>query len=405
MRKIFTSIDIGSDSIRIVCLEYYHEKYNVLASVIVESAGVKMGLIVDANLVINAIKKGIKKIESRLGTKIDKAIAVIPSNNIELIISTGKIKIDRVDKTINGDDVYRCLGSSLKSAVDKRMEVVSIFPIEYKLDKDQGIKNPLGMTGKDLSVKCVVAMVPNKNILSVVNAIQSLDIEVLDITFSSIGDYYSVKNPDLDSKVVAVVNIGGDKTNLAVFNKGVLIKDAILPYGANAIDNDMAFTYKTDPEQSKIIKELFAVSNRKYADGDEVYDTINRLGESIQINQYRLAELVEARIVDLLKNIKNELNNLTKREIEYIIITGGITTMLGFNAIVEELFVRNANVINLGVIGIRDNKYSSAYGAIRYFVEKLESREKEYTMFSDDKIDEILSTSGVLGKIFDKIFD
>ena len=113
----------------------------------------------------------------------------------------------------------------------------------------------------------------------------------------------------------------------------------------------------------------------------------------------------------MLKSIKNEINNLTKREIGYIIITGGITTMQGFNTIVEELFVRNAAVMNLGIIGIRNNKYAWSYGVIKYFVEKLDLREKKYTMYSEEKIEEIMSTrkkigaTGVLGKVFDKIFD
>lgn len=111
------------------------------------------------------------------------------------------------------------------------------------------------------------------------------------------------------------------------------------------------------------------------------------------------------------ETIINYLNEQTEREIGYIIITGGITTMQGFNTIVEELFVRNATVMNLGIIGIRNNKYACSYGVIKYFVEKLDLREKKYTMYGDEKIEEIMSTrkkigaTGVLGKVFDKIFD
>ena len=155
----------------------------------------------------------------------------------------------------------------------------------------------------------------------------------------------------------------------------------------------------------------FAVINRKYADVDENYKWTNRLNQEVIINQYKLAELLEKKTVEILKNIKNEINNLTKREIGYIIITGGITTMLGFNSIVEELFVKNTTVINLGIIGIRNNKYACSYGIIKYFVEKLDLREKRYTMYTDEKIEEMMSTrkkigaTGVLSKIFDKIFD
>ena len=168
---------------------------------------------------------------------------------------------------------------------------------------------------------------------------------------------------------------------------------------------------KDTPNIVRKIKEEFAVVNRKYADVDENYKCVNRINQEVIINQYRLAENLEKKAVEMLKSIKNEINNLTKREIGYIIITGGITTMQGFNTIVEELFVRNATVMNLGIIGIRNNKYACSYGVIKYFVEKLDLREKKYTMYGDEKIEEIMSTrkkigaTGVLGKVFDKIFD
>lgn len=411
MRRIYTCIDIGTDLIRVLTIEEYNDKYNVLASSAVKSAGVKKGLIIDANLVSQAIKKAIKNVEAKLGTKIDKTLAIIPSNNIEIAITTGRTNVTGLNNIITGDDIFSCLQNSLKSNINSDMEVVSVSPIEYRIDKERKIKNPLGLEGKQLEVKAVSTAVPKKNVYSVVSILENLNIEVMDIIISSISDYYVVKTPELDTKVVGVVNIGTDKTNIAIFNKGIIIKDSILPIGGSNIDSDIAFTYKTSPEESKKIKEEFAVSNRKYADSDETYTCINRLGEKITISQYRLAELIETRIVDLLKNVKIELNNLTNREIGYIIITGGVTSMLGFNATVEELFTRNAAVMNIGILGIRENIYSTSYGAIKYFVDKLNLREKEYSMFNEEKINEILSTrkkmgsNGVLGKIFDKIFD
>lgn len=411
MRKIYTCIDIGTDIIKVVTVEEYNEKYNVLASSQIKSNGVKKGLIVDANLVGQAIKKVIKNIEAKLGTKIDKVIAIIPSHNINISLTTGKTIINNPDNIITGDDVFTCLQNSLKNIANPEMEVVSVSAIEYKIDKARKVKNPLGLEGNQLAVKAVATMVPKKNVYSVVSVLSSLNIEVMDIIISSLSDYYAIKTSELDSKVVGVINIGTDKTNISIFNKGIIMQDSILPIGGSNIDSDIAVTYKLNLDEAQKIKEDFAVCNRKYADGDENHLCVNRLGEKISINQYRLAELIETRVVDLLKNVKIELNSLTNKEIGYIIITGGITSMLGFNTIVEELFTRNAAVMNVGILGIRENIYSTSYGAIKYFVEKLNLREKEYSMFDDEKINEILSTrkklvsSGVLGKIFDKIFD
>ena len=410
MRKIFTSIDIGTDSIKIACLEYFNKKYNCLASVVTPSSGVKQGLIINAEKVSNAIKKGIKEIESKLGTKITKVLAIVPSNNVTFDIVESNNNIKTENNIIDGDTIFNCLQKSLKNNVKPDMEVVSIMPIEYKLDNGKIVKNPLNMQSKTLSVKAVASSVPKKNVYSVVGIIENLGIEVIDISFSSIGCYYSMKTKDLDNKVVALIDIGSEVTKLSVFNKGIMIKEKILLMGGNNIDSDISFNYKTDLKVSKQIKETFAVANRKYADSDEVYSCIDRNGQKQEINQYSLSEIIEARCVEMLKNAKNELNNLTNREIGYIIISGGITSMLGFDAIVEELFVRTSTVINIGVVGLRNNKYAASYGTIKYFNEKLNLRDKEYTMLNEEQVEEMLSTRkkvsslGVLSKIF-KIFE
>ena len=409
MRKIFNSIDIGSYEIKIVTIEYYNNKYNILASASVPSLGVKEGLILEPNQVVSQLKKAIKQIENKLGTKIDKTIAIIPSNNLSLTIASSKINLPS-EKLIDGEIIFSCLQKTLKGNIELGMEVVNVFPIEYKIDNKK-VVNPIEKTGKEFEVKGLIAMVPKQNIYSVVSVIESVGIEVMDILISSFGNYSSIKNKEMDSRVVGVIDIGDEKTVISIFNKGIIIKENILPFGTKQITSAISFNYKVDEKDSNKIKNEFAVANRKYADGEEIYTIKDRNNLNININQYALAEIIEKEIVNILKNAKNEIKNLTNREIGYIMITGGITNLLGFNALVEDLFIRNAGVVNLGVVGIRDNKYSASYGAVKYFVNKLELREKEYTMFDEEKINEMLATrkkvgsSNVLGRIFEKFFD
>ncbi len=411
MRNIYSSIDIGTYEIKIVVLEYYNNKYNVLASASVPSFGVKQGLIVDLALVSNSIKKCVKQVESKLGTKLEKLIAVVPSNNLDITIASSDINVDTLDNIIDGDTVFKGMQKSLKEVTDSSYEVVGVYPIQYIIDDTKKVKSPLGLEGKKLSMKSIITRVPRKNVYSVVSAIESLGIEVVDITISSVCNYYVAKNNELDSKVVGLIDIGKEKTVLSVFNKGVIIKEEIVKSGFNNITNDILFNYKTDDEETDKIVRDFAVANRKYADSDEVYSCTNRNNEKIEIDSYKLAELVEYRTIELLKNAKNEINNLTNKEIGYIIITGGITSMLGFNAVASLLYSKNVSTLSTGILGIRDNKYITCYGAIKYFVDKLNLREKEYTMFSLEEEEEMIvngkkmGNSSVLGKIFDRIFD
>ena len=125
-----------------------------------------------------------------------------------------------------------------------------------------------------------------------------------------------------------------------------------------------------------------------------------------------LSKVVEARCEEILKIAKKELKNLTKREIRYIIITGGVSELAGFQYTVEEVLGIKARVCNITTMGIRHNKYSSALGAIKYFDDKLMLRGKSYNMMSNEDIDILMSTEqkitaneNIIGKVFGHFFD
>lgn len=408
MRKIYTSVDIGTDEIRVVTAEKFNDRYNVLASSSFKSSGLKKGLIIDAQLVSNALKKAIKNNENKLGVKINKVLAIVPSKDSYIVPVVGTTLVKEEDGIVTGNHIFSCLQNALANSAENGMEVVSVLPKTFLLDKKNEVNNPIGKKCNILSVKAVSLLVPKKNVYSVVSILESLGIEVMDISVSGISNYFVIKNRDFDTKNVAIVDIGCEKTNISIFNEGVIKEDIILPMGGKNIDTDISSAYNFSVEDAKKIKEDYSVCNRKYADSDEFEFIIS--GKSEKLYQYKLAELIETRVVDILKNIKIQINNLTNGEIGYIMITGGITSMLGFNALVEDVFVKNASVMNIGILGVRDNKYSASYGLIKYFVNKLELREKEYTMFSMEKVDTMLSPrkkagNNVIGKIFDRLFD
>lgn len=211
MRKIFTSIDIGTDEIKAITLEEYNDKLNILATACVPSKGVKKGLIIDANLISSSIKKVIKELESKIGSKVEQVLAIVPSNNIDINIGVGEVNVRTEGNIIDGETIFSCLQKSLKNNVEKDMEVVSIMPIEYKINDAKKVKNPLGLEGEKLAVKSVIVSVPNKNVFSVVGILETLGIEVVDVTISSIADYYAIKDKELDKEVVANINIGKQK--------------------------------------------------------------------------------------------------------------------------------------------------------------------------------------------------
>ena len=240
MRKIYSSIDIGSDTIKFVVGEYYNKKVNVLASYSIKSKGIRKGLIVDPNLAINAIKDGIKSINDMLDITIKKVIVNVPSYNAKFMYVTGSIDITGEDEVITGDDVNKVIKASVYNKLPADYELVTVIPLEFVLDNDTKLEKPVGKTSKKLGLKGIMVATPKKNIYSVISVIEGAGLEVVDITLSGIGDYYEVRNNNTDNKAGAIVNIGHETTTVSLINNGKFIDTDTIPLGGVNIEKDLA---------------------------------------------------------------------------------------------------------------------------------------------------------------------
>ena len=409
MRKIYTSVDIGSDSIKILVAEIYNKKLNVLAVSNVKSSGIKKGLIVDANEILVSLREAISEIEGKLMITIDKVIASVPSYYSTFEIVTGEVDIDEYGK-ITGLDVVKVLQKAVKSKLKMDRELVTIIPIYYIVDDKKNIKDPKNLIGKKLGVKAMMATTPSKNVQSIISIFQSLGIDVVDVNLGSIADYNEFKNNTSDTGVSAVINIGHDITTVSLFNKGIIINSEVIQIGGKNIDNDISYVFKLDKKDSSKLKENFAVAHKKFSRVNDVKEAVTTNRDLISITQYDISQVVMSRLTEILKLAKKQTYLLTNREISYIIITGGTAELPGMSYLVEEIFGSNAKVGNIDTIGIRNNKYSTVSGLIKGINDKLESRDKEYTMIDLDndasgqnKLS--INDSSVLNKVFGYFFD
>ena len=382
MRKVYTGIDIGSDSIKIVVSEYFNNKFHVLASTTVPSVGVKRGLIIESDKVAECIKKGTKEIESTIGLKIESAIVTVASNDRKLSVVSGNTALDGA---VTGNDIVDALTDASVDNVEPGYELITTIPILFDVDDNKNIADPKGRMGSILSVKAVMITVPRENLIKVLEVFKICNIEVKDVIFKTIGDYYEAKGKDLDKELGAVINVGSETIDVSIFNKGIIIKNDIINLGSKNIDKDISYVYGVDLETSRDLKENFSVCSRKYADVNDIVDIKISDEETISINQYELSEVVEARVSELLKLAKKSINNLTNRKISYIIITGGITNIAGFAYLLDNELDYEKIICNMTTLGIRSNTYSTSFGLIKYFDEKMKFRDIDWNMFSEDE--------------------
>lgn len=412
MKKIYTSIDIGTSFIKILVSEVSEDRLSVLASSSVRSRGLKRGLIVDANEAVISIKEAVAIVEGKLGISIDKAVANIPSYNANFELVSGTTTIDSEDSKVRGNHIIKALQNAVMDKIDESRELITLIPIDFIVDNNSNIKDPKGLVGKTLEVKCMMVTTPKKNVHSIVGILESIGISVIDVNIGAIADYEALKNKDIDKEMTAIINIGGDTTTVSLFNKGIIVNSEIIRVGGKSIDEDISEAYNISIEDSIKMKEKYSFAHKKFAQIDDVIEmlTINR--DLVKINQYDLSKVVMSRLEKILELAKNQLFLLTNKEIKYIIITGGTSELPQMQYMVDEIFDNSAKVSKIELIGARSNKYSTAIGLIRSFYKKLLIRGKEYSMFSIDKQEDIsipkkkgIGEDSILGKFFGMFLD
>ncbi len=411
MKHIYTSIDLGSDSIKIVVCEFYQNALNLLAATSYSSRGIKNGLIIDPSLAEDSIRLALNEVEAMLGVKIKSVLASIPSYQAAFTAVQGKIKVNGM---VTKEHIHEVLNAAYRGKMLEGKEMVTIVPIDFATDIAEKTKDPKGQETAYLGARAVMVSVPKKNIYSVLGLLERMNLEVVDVMTESIGDINAFKNKDNSDKVGAIINIGAETTSVSLYNKSIIIKNSIIGVGGKNIDNNIAYVYKLLPEDAIRIKETFAFASSKYASNVDYIEVKDKFGEVRKISQKEISQLVQTNLEEILVLARKEINLLTKQNVDYIIITGGVSSMANFSIVMEEMFGSLATLGTIKVPGIRNNKYSVALGNIVYFINKLKLKGIDYTMINGDEIETLsssqkgfvsISSESMLGKVFGYFFN
>ncbi len=378
---VYTSMDIGSDAIKIVVVNTDKDNtYNVLGSVNVRTIGVKKGVVVDKSMLAKSINLAIDEINKKVGFKIDKVLLTLSAYDCDVNMYNGILYTDGV---VRGQDVVRCFGNTIKDNISKDRVVTTVFPIDFIVDDEDKYLDPKGVNGYKLESRMLISTLPKDYVYPYLEVLNERHIEVVDLSLNLVNDYYQAARDEFKTEVGAVIDIGDAKTEVGVFNKGLLVKSDVIPMGSRLIDNDIKYIYGFDKTTLRILKEEFALATSNFADQEEIMEYESLDGEKKQINQLEISQIVEARLEEILKNVKKCLKTLTNRETCYIIITGGVSDMPGFNYLIEKIFGDIVYTINMNNLGVRSNIYCSAFGSIKYYCDKMKIRDIDYNMYDN----------------------
>lgn len=413
VRKIISSIDIGSDSIKLVVGEIFEKRLHILSASKTESKGIERNRIVDEEALIDSVKRVVSESSESLGVSIEKCVLTLNMVSSVINKSAAAIKIKNEDGIITGKDVETLINKCADGKIPEDYCLVSILPVEFTIDGDVRIDRPVGNKSENLGLKAIVVSSPKDYVSRMLDIVNRAGLKVLDVLPSSLCDYYAFKSDFNDATDGVVVNLGAELATVSYFESGTLTKTATFRNGGHNIVSDISFICKIDERDAAAIYKDIVLASPKLANPNEYRIVEGLEGKEVKLDQLEMSEIAHSRVVDILNLVKKQINILTKPEFSYIIVSGGLTELRDFNYALAEEFNKKATLGKLNLIGARDNSYSVAVGAIKLYDEKLEIRGKAVSIFTRAELDTMKNSNRdfnannntLLNKVFGIFFD
>ena len=413
MRKIMSSLDIGYASIKFIVAEMNKKKLYVLTSCIVNNDAIKKDMTIDYDILEATIKKILSDTKEKLGIEIKKTLLTIPSDSASFTINKAKIDIKNEDNLVTTDDMIKVVNLSGKNVVQDNMELVNITPLYYTLDDSSKTDKPVNTFSKTLEVQSIITSSRKDDVYKYLRVLDNLGVSVVDISYDIVGNYYALKNDDMDTTCGVIIDIGYLSTSVSIYNKGVLVNTLKIKVGSLNVLKDISYVYKIPLSSAKEVYKKLGLGSSKNASNLEKMELKDNNGDKLIINQVNLSEIIESRVNEILSMAKKQINTLTKRQISYIICTGGIANIGDFDLNVLEIFGKNARVGYINTIGIRDTRYASTLGLIKWYDYNAKLKNYDYSILSLEEQEEFsreeseakTSSNSIIGKVFDYFFE
>jgi cell division protein FtsA len=336
------------------------------------SRGLKKGVVVNIESTVQSIQRAVEEAELMAGCQIDSVYAGIAGSHIRSLNSHGIVAVR--DKEVYPQDVERVIDAAQAMAIPADQKILHILPQEYIIDSQEGVKEPLGMSGVRLEAKVHLVTCAVNAAQNIEKCIVRCGLHVNDVILEQLASSYSVLSEDERELGVCLVDIGGGTTDIAIFTHGAIRHTAVIPIAGDQVTNDIAMALRTPTQNAEEIKIRYACALTQLARPDETIQ-VPGVGDkpSRQLSRQALAEVVEPRYDELFTLIQAELRRSGFEDLMAagIVLTGGASKMEGVIELAEEIFHMP---VSLGsprhVVGLKDivrnPVYATGVGLLMY---------------------------------------
>ncbi len=303
------------------------------------SRGLKKGVVVNIESTVQSIQRAIEEAELMAGCQINSVYAGIAGSHIKSINSHGIVAIK--DREVSDSDLDRVIDAARAVAIPADQRILHILPQEFVIDDQEGVREPIGMSGVRLEAKVHLVTGAVGAAQNIIKCVRRCGLDVDDIILEQLASSYSVLTEDEKELGVCLVDIGGGTTDIAVFSEGAIRHTAVIPIAGDQVTNDIAVALRTPTQYADEIKIKYACALRQLANPEETIE-VPSVGDRPprKLSRQTLAEVVEPRYDELLSLVHAELRKSGFEDIiaAGVVLTGGSSKMEGVVDLAEEIF-------------------------------------------------------------------
>jgi len=371
--RILAGLDIGTTKICVIVAEVDEtNQVSIVGVGTVPSEGLRRGIVINLEKTVHSISRAVEKAERMAGVEIKSVYAGIAGDHIRSINSRGVIAVSRKDNEIGPADVARVVDAAKAVAIPADREIIHVIPQEFIVDDQDGIKDPIGMSGIRLEAEIHIITGAVTSAKNICKSIERSGLRVEDLVLEPLASSHAVLGSDERDLGVVLIDIGGGTTDVAVFYEGSIRHTAIIGFGGTSITNDIAIGLRTPIDKAEELKIKHGCALSSMVSEDEKISVPGVGGRPTrELSRYVLSSMIEPRLEEICQLALKEVrkNHFADMLSAGVVITGGTALMHGMTELAEQVFEMPVRIgVPTGISGLVDSvsdpRFSTGVGLI-----------------------------------------
>jgi cell division protein FtsA len=368
--ELIVGLDIGTTKIAAIVGEVAEEGIDIIGIGTHPSRGLRKGVVTHIDNTVASIKRAVEEAELMAGCEISSVYAGIAGGHIRGFNSQGIVAVK--DGEVRQSDITRVLDAAKAVAIPLDREIIHVLPQDFVVDSQDGIKEPLGMSGVRLEVKVHIVTAAVTSAQNIIKCCQRCGLQVSDLVLQPLASAEAVLHDDEKELGVALIDIGGGTTDITIYVSGSIVHTSVLPYGGNHLSNDIAVGLRTPSIEAEKIKQRWGCCLAEMVDPEEQIEVPSVGGRAPRkVPRHILCEIIEPRVEEIFGLVRAEIDRTGYHELlaSGAVITGGTTILEGMPELAEgvlELPVRRGAPRGIGglVDVVRSPKFATSVGLV-----------------------------------------